>query len=239
MKACGFFAFFIFLTAPLFTQNIFVGQWRVDGGFYYRFYTDGTGGISESPEGGVIEDFSFLPWNGTGLTPGRPRINTLLLASGPENSPQDAVIEVYSYTVNGDTVRAEDSSGKRITFRRIGGSPAPLAVRPHPLLGQWEARWNGGNHGGALGTWSFFYRPDGTVRAYHHGLHQFDNAYLVRGAILIIIGEWRFHPAFPVTVAGITVEDADSLSLRELGGTAWDYRKKAKAIWKTREEDGL
>ena len=222
----------IFLTAPLFAQNIFVGQWHVDDGTYYHFYKDGTGGVSKSPEGAFIEEFSFLSWNGTGVTPGYPRLNTLLLAGGSGQSPPDIVIRLYSYTGDESTVTIEDGTGKRLTLTRIAGTPALLDVRPHPLLGQWEARWSGGNHDGALGTWSFLYRPDGTVRAYHHRLHQFDNAYLVRGNVLVIIGEWRFHPAFPVNSAGIAVKDANSVFAREVGGTTWDYRKKARALWK-------
>jgi hypothetical protein len=234
MKIRVFFAVLLFLTAPLFAQNIFVGQWRLDTGGYYRFYTNGTGGVSETPEGNFFEEFSFLSWKGTGVTPGYPRSNTLLLVSGPGNSPQDIVVKLYSYTYteDGDTVRAEDGGKNQLVFTRIAGSPAPLDIRPHPLLGQWEARWNGGNHDGALGTWSFLYRPDGTVRAYHHRLHQFDNAYLVRGNVLVILGEWRFHPSFPVNVGGITVKGADSVFVRKVGGTTWDYRKKARVVWK-------
>jgi len=232
MKIQVFGAVLFFLTAPLFAQNIFVGQWRLDTGGYYRFNTDGTGGVSESPEGNFVEEFSFLSWEGTGITPGYPRQNTLLLASGSGNSPQDVTVKLYSYTQeSGDTVRAQDGEGNLLVFTRVAGNPAPLDVRPHPLLGQWEAKWNGGNHDGALGTWSFLYRTDGTVRAYHHRLHQFDNAYLVRGNILVILGEWRFHPAFPVNAGGITVK-GKSVFVREIGGTTWDYKKKAKAAWK-------
>ena len=222
------------VTATLFAQNIFVGQWKLDTGGYYRFNTDGTGGVSQSPEGNFFEDFSFLSWEGTGITPDCPRQNTLLLVSGSGNSSQDVMVKLYSYTYteSGDTVMAEDGEGNQLVFTRVAGNPAPLDIRPHPLLGQWEARWNGGNHGGSLGTWSFLYRPDGTVRAYHHRLHQFDNAYLVRGNILVILGEWRFHPAFPLNVGGITVKGKSSVFVRELGGTTWDYRKKAKVLWK-------
>ena len=222
-----------FLTTALFAQNIFVGQWRVDTGNYYKFNTDGTGGISQSPEGNFIEEFSFLSWEGTGITTNYPRSNTLLLVSGSGSSPQDITLKLYSYTLENDgTVRAQDAEGNQLVFTRISGNPTPLDVRPHPLLGQWEAKWNGGNHDGALGTWSFLYRTDGTVKAYHHRLHQFDNAYLVRGNILVILGEWRFHPAFPINVGGITVRGRDSVFVREVGGTTWDYRRNAKARWK-------
>ena len=221
------------VTAALSAQNIFVGEWRLDTGVYYRFNTDGTGGVSESPNGNFVEEFSFLSWEGTGITTGYPRQNTLLLAGGSGNSPQDITIKLYSYTLeSGGTVRAQDGEGKQLVFTRVAGNPAPLDVRLHPLLGQWEAKWNGGNHDGALGTWSFLYRADGTVKAYHHRLHQFDNAYLVRGNVLVILGEWRFHPAFPLNVGGITVKGKSSVFVREAGGTTWDYRKKARVAWK-------
>jgi len=232
MKNAVFFAVMLLAASTLFAQNIFVGQWKLDSGGYYRFNADGTGGISQSPDGSVIEDFSFLTWTGTGITPGYPKLNTLLLATGTGTSATDITLKLYSYTVNGDTVTAQDSEGNQIVFTRVAGNPAVLDVRPHTLLGQWEAKWNGGNHDGALGTWSMLYRPDGTVKTYHHRLHQFDNAYLVRGNILVIIGEWRFHPSFPVNVGVITDRGKGSVFVREAGGTTWNYKKKAKVVWK-------
>jgi len=233
MKAHVFGAVLFFLTASLFAQNIFVGEWRLDSGEYYRFNVDGTGGVSRSPDGNFIEDFSFLSWEGTGVTTGYPRQNTLLLVGGSGDSPQDITMKLYSYTLEGGgAVRARDGEGNQLVFTRTAGNPAPLDVRPHSLLGQWESKWNGGNHDGALGTWSFLYRPDGTVKAYHHRLHQFDNAYLVRGNVLIIIGEWRFHPAFPVNVGAITEKGKDAVFVREAGGTTWDYKKKSRVAWK-------
>jgi hypothetical protein len=100
------------------------------------------------------------------------------------------------------------------------------------LLGEWEAKWNGQNHSGALGTWSFLYRADGTVKAYHHRLHQFENAYLVRGNLLVIIGEWRFHPSLPVNATLFSVRDSSRLFAHETGGTTWDYTRKNKVRWK-------
>jgi hypothetical protein len=223
----------LFLTTSLFAQNIFVGEWQLNVGGYYRFNADGTGGVAESPNGNFVEEFSFLTWAGTGITPGYPRQNTLLLASGAGNSLQDITLKLYTYTVEGgNTVKAQDGGENQLIFTRIDGTPAPLNIRPHPLLGQWEAKWNGNNHDGALGTWSFLYRPDGTVKAYHHRLHQFENAYLVRNNILIIIGEWRFHPSFPVNVAAIDEKGKDSVFAREIGGTTWDYKRKARVPWK-------
>jgi len=218
--------------SSLCAHNNFVGQWKLDLGGYYRFNTDGTGGISETPDGSVIEDFSFLTWEGTGITPGYPKLNTLLIATGPGTSPTDITLTLYSYTENGDTITVQDSDGNQLVFTRIEGSPAPLEVRPHPLMGQWQVKWNGGNHDGALGTWSMLYRPDGTVKTYHHRLHQFDNAYLVRGNIVVIIGEWRFHPSFPVNVGVITPKGKNAVFVREAGGTTWNYTKKAKVAWK-------
>jgi len=232
MKNLLFYVVLFFVSIPVFAQNIFIGQWRLNTGVYYSFYTDGTGGISASPEGNFFEDFSFLSWEGTGITPNYPKSNTLLLAIGPGNSPQDVTIKLYSYSASGDTLNIKDSDGNQLVFTRVSGSPTVLNVLPHPLLGQWEAKWNGGNHDGALGTWSLLYRTDGTVKTYHHRLHQFDNAYLVRGNVLITLGEWRFHPSFPVIAGGITVNGKDAVFVREAGGTTWDYKRKANAVWK-------
>jgi len=233
LKITVYFAVLFFLASSLFAQNIFVGQWKLDTGGYYRFNTDGSGGVSETPEGIFSEDFNFLSWEGKGITTGYPKINTLLLVSGTGNTAQDITMKMYSYKAgNNDTIKAEDDKGNKLIFTRISGSPAQLDIRPHALLGQWEAKWNGGNHDGALGTWSFLYRPDGTVKTYHHRLHQFDNAYLVRGNILVIIGEWRFHPSFPVNVGVITEKSKDAIFVREAGGTTWDYKRKDKAVWK-------
>jgi len=232
MKIRIFCAVLFFVTLPLFAQNIFMGQWKVNNDVYYRFNTDGTGGISKTPEGAFTEDFSFLSWEGTGVTQNYPKLNTLLLVGGSGNSLQDVTVKLYSYTASGDTINLQDSDGNQLVFTRISGSPAVLNILPNPLLGQWEAKWNGGNHDGALGTWSLLYRSDGTVKTYHHKLHQFDNAYLVRGNVLVILGEWRFHPSFPVVIGSITVKGKDSLFVREAGGTTWDYKKKANAVWK-------
>jgi hypothetical protein len=232
MKTSVFCTVMFFLSASLFAQNIFVGQWRTDTGVYYRFNTDGTGGVSASPDGSFTTEFSFLSWEGTGITTGYPAVNSLLLASGSGNTAQDIEMKLYSYTESGDTVTVQDGDGNQIVFTRIAGNHAPLNIRPHPLLGQWEARWNGGNHDGALGTWSFLYRPDGTVKAYHHRLHQFENAYLVRGNVLVILGEWRFHPNFPLNVGTITVTGRNTVFVQEIGGTTWNYQKKSRVAWR-------
>ena len=232
MKIYFLGAVMLCVTSALCAQNIFVGQWQTDTGAYYRFNTDGSGGIAASSEGAFTQEFSFLVWEGTGITTGYPKTNTLLLAGGSGNSPSDITLKLYSYTASGNTVKLQDGEENDLVLTRVAGSPALLDIRPHPLLGQWEAKWNGGNHDGALGTWSFLYRPDGTVRAYHHRLHQFDNAYLVRGNVLVIIGEWRFHPAFPVNLGAISVKGKDAVFVSEAGGTTWDYRKKARVAWK-------
>lgn len=213
-------------------DTIFIGTWRTSGGEYYRFNTDGTGGIASSADAFFGDDFSFLVWNGTGETPGYPRQNTLGIISGDTTDPAAVRVRLYRYTTGNGTVSLREPGGETIVFTRITGSPAPLDLTPHPLLGQWEAKWNGQNHSGALGTWSFLYRPDGTVRTYHHRLHQFDNAYVVRGDVLVIIGEWRFHPALPVNVALLTVKHRDTVGAREAGGTTWDYVRKERAAWR-------
>ncbi|MDR1362902.1 MAG: hypothetical protein LBJ35_02470 [Spirochaetaceae bacterium] len=207
----------------------FIGTWKLDEGVFYRFNTDGTGGTAAMAEGPFSNDFSFLVWNGTGDTPGYPRQNTLALVRGEAVSPQ---IDLYSYSVSGDTIRASKSGGETFVFTRVSGAPAPLRL-DNPLIGQWEAKWNGQNHSGALGTWSFWYRGDGSVKTYHHRLHQFENAYLTRGNLLVIIGEWRFHPALPVNTAVFTLKDRNRVSANEASGAVWEYARKEKARWKS------
>jgi hypothetical protein len=209
-------------------------MWSCNDGAFYRFNTDGTGGIAATTDAVFADDFSFLVWSGTGVTPGYARLNTLAVVSGDTTDPAKALLRLYSYTVSGSVITARETgtTGALLSFTRVSGEPAPLDIKSHALLGRWEARWNGENHSGALGTWSFWYRPDGTVRTYHHGLHQFDNAYLIRGGVLLIIGEWRFHPSLPVNMASLSVQNADAVSARETGGTSWDYVRKENAKWK-------
>jgi hypothetical protein len=218
------------VTVGCFADIPFTGLWRTDGVFY-RFNADGTGGIAATAEGPFNNDFSFLVWTGTGDTPGYPRQNTLALVSGNTDDPANARIDLYAYSVSGAVIRAEKADGTALEFTRVSGAPMPLKL-DNPLLGQWEARWNGQNHSGAQGTWSFWYRPDGTVRTYHHRLHQFENAYLVRGSLLVIIGEWRFHPSLPVNTGVFSARKENRLFVQEAGGVTWDYTRKNKARWK-------
>lgn len=210
----------------------FTGVWRTSEGVFYQFNADGTGGAADTADGPFEDGFSFLTWSGTGITPGYPRQNTLALVFSSGGGLSGAVVDVYAYTVSGGTISAKTQDGKALVLTRVSGLPAPLALKTHPLLGEWEAVWNGQNHSGALGTWSFLYRADGTVKTYHHRLHQFENAYLVRGNLLVIIGEWRFHPLLPVNTALITALDGGRLRVTESNGVSWDYTRKNKARWK-------
>jgi hypothetical protein len=70
------------------------------------------------------------------------------------------------------------------------------------------------------------------VKAYHHRLHQFENGYLVKNNILVIIGEWRFHPTLPLNLAALTVTSPDTVFARETGGTTWNYTRKDRPKWK-------
>jgi len=213
--------------------NPFTGVWRVNGGEYWRFNTNGTGGVASQPDAAFADDFSFLVWNGTGVTLGYPKQNTLVIVRGGETDAAKVTAELYTSTLSeGAAVLRRADSGGELTLERVSGNPAPLDLAPHPLLGSWEAVWNGANHDGALGAWSFLYRPDGTVKAYHHRLHQFENGYLVRNNILVIIGEWRFHPALPLNIAVFTVTGPDAVFAGETGGTTWDYTRKDRPKWK-------
>jgi len=211
--------------------NPFIGVWQTSGGEYWRFNIDGTGGVAAKPDGPFADDFSFLVWVGTGITPRYPRQNTLAIARGGETDPAKLNVELYSYTL-GEGTAVLKRDGSELTLTRISGSPAPLELAPNPMLGSWEAKWNGNNHDGALGTWSFLYRSDGTVKTYHHKLHQFENAYLVRNNILLIIGEWRFHPALPLNLAALTVTCPETVFAKETNGTTWDYDRNDKPLWK-------
>jgi hypothetical protein len=234
-------AVWLFVNAVFcFADTPFIGVWRTETGVFYRFAPDGSGGIASAAEGPFNNDFSFLVWSGTGDTPGYPRLNTLALVFGNPAElaadPSKARIDLYAYSmpdaaIQAETIRGENADGKVLALTRVSGVSAPLKL-DNPLLGQWEARWNGENHGGARGTWSYWYREDGTVKTYHHRLHQFENAYLVRGNLLVIIGEWRFHPSLPVNTGVVSAQTANTLLVREAGGITWDYTRVKKARWK-------
>ena len=222
--------------------NLFIGVWVTEAGEYWQFRTDGTGGRAGSEEGPFPDEFSFLSWKDTGITDNKKYpagLNTLLLVSRSENSPQDVKVKPYTYTEGGDTVSAQDSEGNQLIFTRVEGKPAPLDVSPHLLLGQWEAQWDGGNHDGAIGTWSFLYRSDGTVKTYHHGLHQFEIAYTLLGNTLVIFGEWRFR-IVPVIAEISQLEDGTLQVIETLLNPApdrwayaeWIYTKVKAAKWK-------
>jgi len=225
--------------------NPFVGVWQVSGGGgYYCFNGNGTGGAATSESGlSGRDDFSFLVWDYTGITSISNKQNTLAIVRGSETDAAIVIVEVYGYAENGDEISLARSAvsgtpapldGK--TLVRVSGGPEALNVKSHPLLGSWQAVWSGNNnHDGvvALGTWSFRYYTDGTVKTYHHGLHQFENAYLVRNNILVIIGEWRFHITQPpIETAIITVTGTNTVFANENTGTTWDYTRKKNAIWK-------
>ena len=118
-----------------------------------------------------------------------------------------------------------------MTLERVSGAPNAL-ILTNPLIGEWSAQWTG-SHGDNV-TWSFKYRSDGTVKAYHHGLHQFENCYALRGNKLVIFGAWRF--GIEPVIAGINKLENGTWRISEKQASPapvdWNYIKVTAAEWK-------
>jgi hypothetical protein len=131
------------------------------------------------------------------------------------------------FVVNGDTITL--SGGELKTLERVGGSPAPL-VLSNSLIGEWAAEWDG-VHGS---TWSVKYREDGTVKMFHQEVeHQFENAYALRGDVLVIWGELRF--GINPVIGDITRDGSRGMTVIERQSNpapfTWNYSKVSAVPW--------
>jgi hypothetical protein len=231
--------------------NPFVGKWQA-GEDYYEYREDGTGGASSTRDGPFGDEFSYFIWYGEGLG-NLAKHNTLVTAGGDAAglTASNAEINQYAFTVNPNgtitvtpqtltgpqsngTYKVEPNPAAAQVYTPAGAPQAkPLSV-DNPLIGEWHAVWNGVEHDGSNSTWSYKFRTDGTVRTYHHGLHQFDNGYLLRGNILVILGEWRFNDNFGYISSTVTVKDGGSIAADEKdhGELHWDFTRVTTAEWK-------
>jgi hypothetical protein len=164
--------------------NPFTGIWKV-GGEYWQFRSDGTGGRATMETGPFPDDFSFFVYAGQDVQVA-PSKGVLVVLD--DSGGESVNVIRYDFSINNNQVTLT-SSGLPMTLQRVSGAPSVLSLK-NPLIGEWLAQWNGSH--GDNSTWSFKYRSDGTVKTYHHGLHQFENGYALRHNILVIFGLWRF-----------------------------------------------
>jgi hypothetical protein len=228
--------------------NPFTGSWQGSDGGFYLFREDGTGGISASNGGQLTEEWSYLFWYGQGRG-NLPRNATLVWAGGDTSDAAAATIKQFIFTVSGETITLIPQTlslgsndyytisprpDEALTLTRAGAGETKPLVLDNPLIGEWHADWNGQDHDGSKPTWSYKFRPDGTVRTYHHGLHQFDNAYLLRGDTLVILGEWRFNDTFGFTASTITRGADGNFTAKEFhhGALDWVFTRVQSAEWK-------
>jgi hypothetical protein len=216
---------------PLF--NPFIGVWKT-GGEYWQFRTDGTGGRAVTEAGPFPDNFCFFIYAGQDVQ-SAPSRGTLVLLE--DSGGVDVIrygFSIEHITMMGTTMihatLTPQPSGTSVTLHRESGAPSALNLT-NPLVGEWSARWTGSH--GNNNTWSFKYRSDGTVKAYHHGSHQFENAYALRHNILVVFGILRFGTE-PV-IAGIQELENGKWQLSETQlnppPSEWVYTKVASAEW--------
>jgi hypothetical protein len=219
------------------TTNPLTGVWHDEaGGVYYFFREDGTGGKAADPNASP-DDYSFLYWRGQGLGVAASKgVNHLVTIGGDTSSAAGAAVKRYTVTeTSGDSIVLTPKGESSIALTRASGAGTPLSLN-NLFLGEWHALWNGVH--GNENTWSFKFREDGTVRTYHHGMHQFDNAYLVRDNVMALLGEWRFDGNFDLKYMMFEVEtDGGGITAREESadgapGLNWDFRRVDAAEWK-------
>lgn len=228
--------------------NTFIGVWLAEDGKYWEFRTDGTGGRADAEEGPFSDDFSFLFFDGKGPEEAGENIAppSLVIIEG---SP--VTVTCYKFSIeNNRAVLSEFSidnnnkrifSGSSITMEQISGEPQVISLT-NQLIGEWSVEWTGTHNPTGTLIWSIKYYADGTVKTYHHGFHQFENAYALHGNTLVIFGAWRF--SFVPIIADISqLEDGTfqatetqlSIEPYALGGWAyagWVYTKVDTAQWK-------
>ena len=213
--------------------NPFTGVWKETETQYWQFRPDGAGGRAATETGPFSNDFSFLYFDGEGTQAAPPSLVML------EGSPVNVTLYEFSITHNQATLSLGGGGGVPITLERVSGDPQVLNLI-NPLIGEWSADWSlrtqsSGDHSG--GIWSLKYRADGTLKTYHHSVvHQFENAYVLRGNTLVIFGAWRFGIA-PV-IAEIDQQEDGTWQIIEVietqsspGPADWIYTKVAAAEW--------
>ena len=219
--------------------NPFIGVWKTDMGTstqYWQFRPDGTGGRAATEAGPFSNNFNFFVYAGQDVQTATSEGSLVML----EDSAGTESVNVTRYEfliADGHhrtaTLTPGGGGGVSVTLDQVSGEPQVLNLT-NSLLGEWSAQWDGVNHDGAIATWSFLYRPDGTVKTYHHGLHQFENAYALRGNTLVIFGAWRYSMA-PV-INEIGPQENGKWEARETQSypdpTDWVYTKVDAAKWK-------
>ncbi|MDR1362904.1 MAG: hypothetical protein LBJ35_02480 [Spirochaetaceae bacterium] len=208
--------------------NPFTGVWRILGEEerFREFRIDGTGGDGLTAAAAFGNNFSFLVYAGQDVQT-VPQSGVLLTLSG---AAADG-INLYSFKVNGSRITLS-GGGETLTLERVRGSPAVLELY-NSFLGEWTADWDLGEHGR---SWSWKYRADGTAKTLHHEIkHQFENAYLTRGNVLVLFGDLRFGynglPVFAVFTRG----GSDKITVTEqqthISPAVWAYTRVDSAPW--------
>jgi hypothetical protein len=217
-------------------NNPLVGVWQEeDSGDYYFFREDGTGGIAGTPDA-APDYYSFLFWQSRGLGVAASKgTNHLATIGGDTSEASLAEVRRYTFVEHDGALTLTSQEGAPLRLVRIEGAGVPLSL-DNPFMGEWLAAWDG-THGDES-AWSFKFREDGTVRTYHHGMHQFDNAYLVRGNVMALLGEWRFDGAFDLKYMTFSVNgEGDGIAAQEepadnAPGLSWVFKRVSAAEWK-------
>jgi hypothetical protein len=207
--------------------NPFTGVWNA-GGEYWQFRSDGTGGRADTEAGTFSDDFCFFVYAGQDVQTA-PSEGILVLLD--DSGGAGVNVSRYDFLVTHNQVTLSPPLPEQsMTLERVSGVPYVLSLT-NPLSGEWSARWTG-SHGDNV-TWSFKYRTDGTVKAYHHGLHQYENGYALRGNILVVFGLWRF--GIEPVIAGIDPLENGGWQISETqlspAPAEWVYTKVAAAEW--------
>jgi hypothetical protein len=210
--------------------NSFIGVWK-SGGEYWQFRLDGTGGRAASATGAFPNNFSFFLYAGQDVR-SAPSKGYLLILDGSSS----VVVTCYRFVIEQNKATLTPDEGSSITLERVSGAPAVLNMT-NPLIGEWSAEWTGIHSETNTGSikWSLKYRADGTVKTYHHGMHQFENGYALRGNILVIFGIWRFNP---YALAEINNTGVGTWYINEkqtndyIPPADWYYTKVESAEWK-------
>jgi len=206
--------------------NPFIGVWT-NGEEYWQFKPDGTGGRAATETGPFPDEFSFFVYAGQDVQTAPSEGDIVIL----DDSISGVIVTHYKFLIEkGEAALTIQPSEAVITLEKTSGSPAVLNMA-NRFIGEWTAQWTG-SHGGNL-TWSLKYRDDGTVKTYHHGLHQFENGYVLRGNILVIFGAWRFSIEPVIAEINKTEDGKYHVTEKQLSPAPveWDYTKVVIAEW--------